>query len=182
MTDPINGYARRWVSRRGLLQTGGALGASMLAPGFLSSTAAGAAPGTITYGLSAYPPNLRPFDWSGQAAVTVKALLFRGLLSFDEKGGVQPELAASWEQTDQKSYVFKLRPDAKFQNGEPVTADDVKASFDAIRGEKSTAYVRQAFQAVAAIDVVDAKTVRIALKQPTPSVLLALAGQMAPIV
>jgi peptide/nickel transport system substrate-binding protein len=170
------------TNRRRFLQSSGAIGAGLLAPGFLSSIANAASTDTITYGLSAYPPNLRPFDWSGQAALTVKALLFRGLLCFDEKGGIQPELAESWEQTDPKTYRFTLRSNAKFQNGEPVTADDVKASFDAIRGEKSTAYVRQAFQAVDTIEVVDPKTVRIVLKEPTPSFILVIAGQMAPIV
>lgn len=168
--------------RRQFLQGSAAIGAGLLVPAALSKAASAAAPGTITYALSAYPPNLRPFDWSGQAAVTVKALMFRGLLCFDEKGAVQPELAESWEQPDPKTYRFKLRANATFQNGEPVTAEDVKASFDAIRGEKSTAYVRQAFQAVETIAVEDAKTVRIVLKQPTPSFILALAGQMAPIV
>ncbi|WP_439495361.1 ABC transporter substrate-binding protein [Bosea sp. (in: a-proteobacteria)] len=167
--------------RREFLLGGGALGAGLLAPGLFTGGAHAAQAGTVTYGLSAYPPNLRPFEWSGAAAATVKALMFRGLLTFDEKGEVIPELAESWSQPDAKTYLFKLRPNATFQNGEPVTADDVKASFEAIRLEK-WAYVRQAFRDVETIEVVDPKTVRIALNQPTPSFLFVLAGQNAPIV
>ncbi|MBW9081148.1 peptide ABC transporter [Rhizobium pusense] len=108
--------------------------------------------------------------------------MFRGLLSFGETGAIQSELAESWDVSDPRTYVFKLRPNATFQNGAPVTADDVKASFDFIRAEKSTAYLRQAFQSVENIEALDPKTVRIVLKQPTPAFLNVLAGQNAPVV
>jgi ABC-type transport system substrate-binding protein len=168
--------------RNALLITGGAFGASLLAPGLSLRPVQAATPGTVTYALSAYPPNLRPFEYSGAASRTAKLLMFRGLLSFSDSGKIQSELAESWELPDPRTYVFKLRPNATFQNGAPVTADDVKASFDFIRAEKSTAYLRQAFQAVETIEAVDPKTVRIVLKQPTPAFLNVLAGQNAPIV
>lgn len=164
-------------SRRAFLMGAGAIGTSLLAPGISLKPARAAAPGVITYALSAYPPNLRPLEYSGQAQQTVRALLFRGLLSFDDKGGVQPELAESWELTDPRTYVFKLRENATFANGEPVTAEDVKVSFDAIRDEKSTAYNKAAFQVVDTIDVIDPKTVRIVLKAPQQSFAAVLAGQ-----
>jgi ABC-type transport system substrate-binding protein len=171
-----------FTRRKALLLGSGMLGAALLAPRLSVNGVRAASPGTVTYALSAYPPNLRPFEYSGAASRTAKLLLFRGLLSFNDAGQIQPELAESWELTDPKTYVFKLRPNATFQNGEPVTAEDVKASFDFIRAEKSTAYLRQAFQSVDSIDVVDPKTVRIVLKQPTPPFASLLAGQNAPIV
>lgn len=168
--------------RNALLLGGGTLSAALMGQGFSLRGAHAAGHGTVTYALSAYPPNLRPFEYSGAASRTAKLLLFRGLLSFSDSGKIQPELAESWELTDPRTYVFKLRENAKFQNGEPVTAEDVKASFDLIRAEKSTAYLRQAFQAVDNIDVLDPKTVRIVLKEPTPAFAAVLAGQNAPIV
>lgn len=170
------------ANRRSFLLVTGAVGAGMLAPNLFTRLAGAATPGSVTYALSAYPPNLRPFEHSGAAARTVKMLLFRGLVSYDPQGEVQPELAESWELADPRTYVFKLRGNATFQNGEPVTAEDVKASFEAIRAEKSTAYLRQYFQEVEGIEIVDPKTVKVVLKRPTPAFLSVLASPHAPII
>src|ERR1700722_4365435 len=53
-----------------------------------------------------------------------------GTVSYDAKV-VTPELAESWEASeDGKTYIFHLRKDATFHDGTPVTAKDVKWSFD----------------------------------------------------
>ncbi|MDQ7774979.1 MAG: ABC transporter substrate-binding protein [Paracoccus aminovorans] len=183
MSSALSRTAGRLSSdRRSFLLGTGAVGAGLLLPGLFARPARAATPGTLTYALSAYPPNLRPFEHAGAAARTVKMLLFRGLLSFDSNGKIQPELAESWDHPDPRSYVFKLRGNATFQNGEPVTAEDVKASFDAIRAEKSTAYLRPYFQEIEQIETPDPKTVRITLKRPTPAFLPVLASPHAPIV
>src|SRR5687767_11438997 len=46
-----------------------------------------------------------------------------------------PSLAESWkESADGKTYEFKLRPGLKFHNGDPLTTEDVKFSFDRYKG------------------------------------------------
>ena len=46
-----------------------------------------------------------------------------------------PSLAQSWEESeDDLTYTFKLRPGLKFHNGDPVTTEDVKFSFDRYQG------------------------------------------------
>src|SRR5712664_398754 len=69
-------------------------------------------------------------------------------------------LAESWrERPDGRMYEFKLRSGLKFHNGDPVTADDVKFSYERYRG---TAF--REFQArVQQVDVVDPLTVRFLL-------------------
>ena len=53
-----------------------------------------------------------------------------GTVSYDAKV-MTPELAESWEVSDDgKTYIFHLRKDATFHDGTPVTAKDVKWSFD----------------------------------------------------
>lgn len=94
----------------------------------------------LTYGLSTYPPNLRPFEHSGAAAPTVKVLMHRGLLAFGPDGKIHPEVAGSWEMTTPTTYVFKLRDNAVFHNGEPVTAEDVKYSLAQIVALGSPAF------------------------------------------
>jgi oligopeptide transport system substrate-binding protein len=57
-------------------------------------------------------------------------LLYSGLVSFDPQLNVVPELASTWEISDGTTYTFHLRPDARFHNGRPVTAQDVIYSWE----------------------------------------------------
>ena len=76
-----------------------------------------------------------------------------------------PSLAESWSLSkDGLVYEFVLRQGAKFHNGEPVTADDVKFSFERYRGAASKAMKDR----VAAVEVADAHRVRFRLKEPWP--------------
>src|SRR5262245_3255452 len=76
-----------------------------------------------------------------------------------------PSLAESWKASpDGLAYTFALRRGAKFHNGEPVTAADVKFSFERYKGTANKLFKER----VAGVDVVDAQTVRFRLKQPWP--------------
>ena len=80
-----------------------------------------------------------------------------------------PSLAESWTASpDARTYDFTLRKGATFHNGEPVTADDVKFSFERYRGAASKTLKER----VAAVDVVDALHIRFRLKDPWPDFLL----------
>jgi len=138
-------------------------------------------PGTLTFGLSSYPPSLQPWIHTGTAAVTVKVLIYRGLVSFDAKGGLRGELAESWQRDGQTGWIFRLR-NAVFQNGAPVTAEDVKWTLEQVAAEKSTAYLKAEFQGVRAIETPDPRTVRIVMKQPTATLPLWLASPHMPII
>ena len=77
-------------------------------------------------------------------------------------------LAEAWSMAqDGLSYEFTVRAGAKFHNGEPVTAEDVKFSFERYRGT-SAALMKER---VAAVEVPDARTVRFVLKRPWPDFL-----------
>jgi len=79
-----------------------------------------------------------------------------------------PSLAESWTVSkDSLTYEFVLRSGARFHNGEPVTAEDVKFSFDRYRG----AAARTLKERVAAVEIVDPARVRFRLKQPWPDFL-----------
>jgi peptide/nickel transport system substrate-binding protein len=82
---------------------------------------------------------------------------------------VIPELAESWDvSTDGKVYTFHLRAGLTFHNGDPITAEDVKASYDRIiNPPDSVASVRKtAFRHVTSIDVLDSSTVTFTLSEP----------------
>jgi len=80
-----------------------------------------------------------------------------------------PSLAESWKvSADGRTYDFVLRKGTTFHNGEPVTAADVKFSFERYRGAASKTLKER----VAAVEAVDAQHVRFRLKAPWPDFLL----------
>ena len=76
-----------------------------------------------------------------------------------------PSLAESWTaSTDGLTYEFVLRKGVRFHNGDPVTAEDVKFSFERYKGGGATTLKAR----VAAVEIVDPQRVRFRMKQPWP--------------
>jgi len=79
-----------------------------------------------------------------------------------------PSLAESWSvSTDGLTYEFVLRPGVRFHNGDPLTADDVKFSFERYRGVSSKLFKDKVRQ----VQIVDPHRVRFHLKAPWPDFL-----------
>jgi peptide/nickel transport system substrate-binding protein len=79
-----------------------------------------------------------------------------------------PSLAEAWQTSeDGLTWEFTIRNGVKFHNGEPVTSDDVKYSFERYRGT-SNALIKEK---VADIETLDARHVRFKLKEPWPDFL-----------
>ncbi|MCE9842506.1 ABC transporter substrate-binding protein [Vibrio antiquarius] len=67
---------------------------------------------------------LDPAKAEGLPEMHVIRDLFEGLVIQDRDGNIIPGVAESWETKDNQTFTFHLRKDAKWSNGEPVTADD----------------------------------------------------------
>ncbi len=79
-----------------------------------------------------------------------------------------PSLAESWTASkDGLTYEFVLRKGARFHNGDPVTAEDVKFSFERYRGTSA----RVLKDRVEAVETLDSGRVRFRMKQPWPDFL-----------
>jgi oligopeptide transport system substrate-binding protein len=78
----------------------------------------------------AEPESIDPAIVTGQLEGRICYALFEGLLHFDRFGKPQPGIAESWDlSSDGKIYTFHLRADAKWSNGDPVTANDFVQSW-----------------------------------------------------
>jgi ABC-type oligopeptide transport system substrate-binding subunit len=86
------------------------------------------------------PDSLDPHKTEMASASYVLRNLFEGLVVLDPKGNVAPGVAQSWTVSeDGLSYRFKLRPNAKWSNGDPVTAGDFVFSLRRVEDPRTNA-------------------------------------------
>ena len=110
-----------------------------------------------------------PFTIKGSAPAYLASLMFDSLLAgaLDETSAGYGLLAQDVTVgADGLSATFQLRPQARFHNGSPVLARDVKYSFDTLVGPFASPGYRSLLEDVAGADVVDATTVRFRFKRP----------------
>lgn len=81
------------------------------------------------------------------------------------------DLATSYEQPDDTTYIFHLREGVKFHNGEDFTADDVVYTINTIIDPSTGAWRAGQYENVDSVEAVDAHTVKIVLKDPQPAFL-----------
>lgn len=83
----------------------------------------------LVKGNGSEPATLDPHKTEGTIESNILRDLFEGLVASGPKGEILPAVAESWETKDNKHYVFHLRKDAKWSNGDPVTAHDFEFAF-----------------------------------------------------
>ncbi len=160
-----------------------ALGACALTA-WTSGAAAAETPkpgGTLRYGTVSEIVSLDPHIYGGSAWKVLIEALYSPLAGYDKSGAIVPRLAQRWDQPDARTLVFHLRPDVTFQDGTPVTADDVKFSLDRILDAATGATLRSNLQG-ATVTVVDAATVKVEKPTPDATMLSVLALPEAAIV
>jgi peptide/nickel transport system substrate-binding protein len=105
------------------------------------------------------------------------ALVYDKLVELGPDGAVRMWLAESVESTDPTTIVVKLRQGHTFSDGEPVTAEDVKFSFDYFK-EWEAVYFKKYLDRVKSVDVVDEHTVQFNLTEPFAPFVMNTLGQM----
>lgn len=107
--------------------------------------------------------------------------VYEGLLKPNEKGEVYPAIAESYEiSKDGLTYTFKLRQGVKFHNGNLLTAQDVKYSYDRLAGKDTGKPLQPAFAGIDTITTPDDHTVIIKLKENNASFLTSLTAAVIP--
>ena len=139
-------------------------------------------PLTVVAAVSADPGHLNPAITTGSPTHAVADSLFSGLLSLDEKGEPQPDLAVRWQLSEDGLRArFELAPDAKWHDGKPVTADDVKFTFENVL-LKHHARTRASLGPVLdTIEVLNPISLEFRMKRPYPALVQQLDVTEAPI-
>jgi peptide/nickel transport system substrate-binding protein len=129
--------------------------------------------GELRVGFSMDALTMDPGNHRGRETETIIRNMYDGLLTRGAKMNVVPELAESWKAIDVTTYEFKLRKGVTFHNGTPLTADDIKFTFErlitegAIGGETSPR--KGLLGPLKEVGIVDSHTVHFILEEPWPS-------------
>ena len=139
------------------------LPALTLAFGLMASVSAAA---ELVIGMQQEPTSLDP---TADATASIDSMMtqnvFESLTTVAENGEVQPNLAASWEVSeDGLTYTFTLAEGVTFHDGSALDAEDVVYSFDRAMGEDSVNPSKDIFEPIESVKAVDPQTVEITLK------------------
>jgi peptide/nickel transport system substrate-binding protein len=131
----------------------------------------------FSVGMQLEPPVLDPS--ANPAAAISEALygsVFEGLVRFAADGSVRPQLAQSWDiAADGLTYIFHLRRGVRYHNGVEFDAGTAKFSLDRALAPDSVNPQKSRLQAIRAVDVLDAHTLRVLLRRRSGGLLQSLA-------
>lgn len=119
--------------------------------------------GTYIEGVIGTFTNANPIFASSPVDNAVAELLFEGLLKYDERGELTNALAESWSvDKDETTYTVKLRPNLLWQNGTPLTAEDVVFTYQTIQNPDVKSPLIGSWKGVE-VSAVDTLTVQLKL-------------------
>ena len=117
------------------------------------------------------PLNLDPRIGTDAQSERIGALIFDSLLRRDSHSNLHPWLAERWESPDSLTYIFHLRSGVRFHDGKPLTARDVRYTFQSLLSGKIASVKAATFSRIASIEAPDDSTVVFRLKEPYASFL-----------
>ena len=173
---PIGAWRRRTLLQSTL--------ASVAASAFTLPSIAAEGPvqgGTLTFVVTPEPTSLTTVDNTFGANQRVATKVTEGLVAYDFNGKLLPQLALSWSiSQDGLRYTFKLRPEVKWHDGQPFTAQDVAYSIAQIRERQS--FGRSTFANLSSVEIPDPLTITLVLSQPSGFLLNSLHAAITPII
>ena len=110
--------------------------------------------------------SLDPHNVPAAANFRIRGHIYSGLVALDSGMSVQPDLATSWEIPDPTTYVFHLREGVTFHNGEPLSTEDVKYTYERILEEGTGSFIRGGILNIEEINAIDGQTIEFKLENP----------------
>lgn len=125
---------------------------------------------TLTCGINQDIDNFNPFTNQQIPFVnTINFNCFECLFHYNEDMELEMDLATSYEAVDDVTYVFQLRENVTFHNGEMFTAEDVIYTIECIKDEKNSAWRNSQYANVESMTAIDDHTLEIKLASPQKS-------------
>jgi peptide/nickel transport system substrate-binding protein len=121
---------------------------------------------TFRYAYRVDPASLDPHALAETFTLSWLGQVYEPLVGRGKNLELVPALALKWEQPDPKIWRMYLRPNVKFHNGEPFTADDVVFSIGRMKAEGSD--MGYTFSTVTAVRKIDDLTVDLVMDKPNP--------------
>lgn len=120
---------------------------------------------TLTIAITKDENTLAPFTYVSGTGLTANRLIYDTLMTTNSSDEIIPWMVEDdYEVVDFKEYTFTLKEGQKFHNGNPVTADDIKFSFEYPSGQNVSGQRKQCDK-IESIEVIDKNTVKFVLKQ-----------------
>jgi len=121
---------------------------------------------TLRWASQGDPQTMDPHSQNESMTNAMNGQVYEYLVGRDKQLNIVPQLALSWEQTGPLQWRMKLRPNVKFHDGAPFTADDVVFSIN--RAKEPTSLIRVYANAVGDPKAIDPLTVEFNLKEVNP--------------
>jgi len=122
--------------------------------------------GYLTIALESNPTNLDPRYATDTNSVRIERLLFNSLTRTDEHSRFQPDLAEHWEAIDDLTYLFHLKKGITFHNGKPLTAADVKFTYESVLDPNNRSPRRGPLQPLKAVEPIGPYQILFRLSAP----------------
>ncbi|HEX9153748.1 MAG TPA: peptide ABC transporter substrate-binding protein [Candidatus Saccharimonadales bacterium] len=136
--------------------------------------------GTYTEGVLGAYTNANPLYATAPADVSVSKLLFASLLTYDENNNLVGDLASDWSVDDRGNvYTVHLKPNLKWHDGEPLTADDVLFTYQVIQNPDAQSPLNPSWQGIK-VGKLDALTVTFTLPNQLSSFPYSLTNGIVP--
>ena len=136
-----------------------------------ASTVSAGTPAKVVVGLNSDVRNFDPVNTLDTTTDRVITHIYEYLFVRDHEMKIIPLLAESGRPVDDLSWEVKLRKNVAFSDGEPFTAETVKANIEYIVKKENNSARRVRIDLVKSVTVVDEHTVRIATEKPFPTLL-----------
>jgi peptide/nickel transport system substrate-binding protein len=126
---------------------------------------------TLVMALVSHAPTLDPHMHFERVGILVNINMFDSLVHKNTKLEYEPSLATSWKALNDTTWEFKIRPGVKFHNGDVMTPEDVKYSFDRVLDPKKKSPQYGNIRAIKDVSVTGPDTIRLVTDKPFPLLL-----------
>jgi peptide/nickel transport system substrate-binding protein len=137
--------------------------------------------GSLAYGEFGRPSTIDPITNNEMTALRLVELMFNGLVSINARQEIVPDLAERWDVADGgRRYLFELRKDVTWHDGQPLTADDIVFTYQVIANPKTVSSMRLRYEFIEAVRKHDDHHVEVVLKRPVLNALGKLTFKIIP--